>query len=406
MVLISKGRKATCNELPARVSFLPRSSIRLTSSAAAAAAESRIFAVVGWPAASYIRSTAVPSAPGLSDESTMFWGTISRNPHRLDNVAGVRRRRADHQRMVELPPFAINARRAPIAGMRNEGVVKGQFFVQFETGVGARDIPAAVAAVADNPRAPQQGEHHRAVGDIIARQAAVQQRQAAPAVAIVDPILRRQLDPVGPPEGAEGNLVDALAPANRRGKQCAIADERLVVDQLRADVDPPQARVQADGGSEAALLAERMRDLELREDGPAADRARRAGLFAAEDGLTRPGRRMPLFHREELRAVERPIEFPQIAAILLVRDDVAGTAKGFPMVGLDQQAGDGAAGRVEFNPVVFILDRRFIRRLGGRRGRRPQGQQPIDGVPHCGNIAGDEGDSWRGGGRPPPSARC
>ena len=38
--------------------------------------------------------------------------------------------------------------------------------------------------------------------------------------------------PVRPPDGAEGDLVDASALADRRGKQRPVADELIVVDDL------------------------------------------------------------------------------------------------------------------------------------------------------------------------------
>ena len=91
-------------------------------------------------------------------------------------------------------------------------------------------------------------------------------------------------------------------------------------------------------------------------------------------------------------AVQVVIQFPQIAMVFFPSHDVAGTAQHVPLLRLDDQPRDGAAGRVEFQAVTIVFQNRLVRRLGNGGRGRPQRQQAVDGISQGRNIAGHEGN--------------
>ncbi len=111
----------------------------------------------------------------------------------------------------------------------------------------------------------EQRDHHRSVGRQVAGQADVEQREPVPAVAVIDPVLRGELDRSRAIDRPEGDLVRALAVLDRRREERLVANVLLLVDQPGRDLDPAQPVVEPDRRRELAG-AERAGDLELGED--------------------------------------------------------------------------------------------------------------------------------------------
>jgi len=59
----------------------------------------------------------------------------------------MRRRLADQQRMIEFHACLRNSRFAPIARVREQGIVKNSFLAQFQPGVAGLPLEAAANAV-------------------------------------------------------------------------------------------------------------------------------------------------------------------------------------------------------------------------------------------------------------------
>src|SRR6266446_2403558 len=139
--------------------------------------------------------------------------------------------------MVELQSGSIGARGSPVAGMRDQGVVERQFLSEFQTRVRRHaSLIASSLAVGLNPRGAQQREHQGAFRLVIARKAAVEQRDASSPIAKLDPILRGKLLGGWPFDRAKGNFLDISTVSDRGRKQEAIADKFIVIQKFRSEV--------------------------------------------------------------------------------------------------------------------------------------------------------------------------
>src|SRR5437867_8523555 len=119
--------------------------------------------------------------------------------------------------MIELQPGAIDFSPAPIACMRDKRILEGKPPADLETGVrGHARLVAAAEAVSAEVVRPHQRKHQCAVGDEIARQAEVEQSDAVASVAVIHPLLRRELDPSGPLDCAKRNLLYVASILDRR----------------------------------------------------------------------------------------------------------------------------------------------------------------------------------------------
>src|SRR2546429_3012295 len=139
--------------------------------------------------------------------------------------AGVRRDFAREERMIELQPGAVNLGRAPVAGVRDKRIAEGEPFAHLETGVGThtRFVAAAEAVSAEVVRSHER-KHQRAVSDEIARQAEIEQGHATASVAVIHPLLRRELNASWPLDRSEGDLLHVASILERR------PEKRLVTD--------------------------------------------------------------------------------------------------------------------------------------------------------------------------------
>src|SRR5439155_12653333 len=148
--------------------------------------------------------------------------------------------------------------------------VKGAPGAQFEGGFGGQAwLVAAAEAIATEVVSAHQGEYERLARDEIARQTEVEQGNPAPAVAVVRPALRRELDSGRALEGAERDCLRVAPVLDGSGEQGLIANELFVVGQIRLDVHALDACIKANSRCKGAL-AERMGNAELREHRPAA----------------------------------------------------------------------------------------------------------------------------------------
>src|SRR5439155_27220965 len=111
-----------------------------------------------------------------------------------------------------------------------------------------------------------------AIRDKIARQAEVEQGHAAAAVAVIHPVLRRELDPNGPLDYAERNLLHVAPLLDGRREKRLVADVFLVVHEFGLDLDAAHAGVEPDARGEAAAR-EWMRHVELSKHRSTAERA-------------------------------------------------------------------------------------------------------------------------------------
>ena len=139
---------------------------------------------------------------------------------------------AAYQGMIELQSVAEDACLAPVAGVGNQGVLHGPLLAQLKPRVGRHSrLIAAAEAVGAQRVGTEQGDHHGAVGDEVAGQADIEQGEPAAAVAVVDPVLRGELDGGGSVDRSERDLVRALALLDRRREKRLVADILLLVDQ-------------------------------------------------------------------------------------------------------------------------------------------------------------------------------
>jgi len=282
-------------------------------------------------------------------------------------VPWVRECLAHQERIVELQPVAHRARRAPIALMRNQGVVEDQLLSQFEAGVrGHARLVAAAEPVGHDPRRAHQGEHQSAVADDMARQAPVEQREAPLAVAVVDPVLRRKLDPLGPFHRAEGDFVSASARANRRGEQRLVSDELVVVADAGLDIDSRQPSVEPNARGERAFGPEGVRHAELGEDGPSDAGARVPFELMAEGRLAGLGHGLFARHGDAAAAIQRLVQLPKVAAVVLARHHIGRAQQDFPVARLDPQAGHGPGGRVQAHATVLVFQAQAFGPSGDR----------------------------------------
>src|SRR6266446_9879995 len=136
--------------------------------------------------------------------------------------------------MVEFQSGSIDARVFPVAGMREQGVVERQFFPELQTRVRRHaSLIASSLAVGLNPRRAHQRKHQCAFRYVIARKAAVEQRDASLPVAILHPVLGWKLLGGWPLDRAKGDLLDISTVSDRSRKQDAIANRFIVVQKLR-----------------------------------------------------------------------------------------------------------------------------------------------------------------------------
>ena len=234
--------------------------------------------------------------------------------------------RPGDQRVVEFEPSSIDASLLPATQVRDKRIVERALFAQLQSQVGrhARLVPAK-KGISGNHRGAHQGEDERAVGDVIARQTAIQKRYAFGAVTPVDPVLGRKLLRGGTLNAAERDFVEPLAARDRSRDQHAVADEFIIVEYLGLNIHTLNAAIEAHSGSKPAT-AERMRYLELR---PYRTNFRHAAASHPLVTQVRPSwSRQAVFpsHSGKPGAVQRSIQLPEIAAILLLGDDVRGAA--------------------------------------------------------------------------------
>ena len=149
---------------------------------------------------------------------------------RVRQAAGVRHGLVHQKRPVEFQAAAMELGLAGRAGVRHEGVVEGQLTAELQARVRAhpRLVPAA-EAVGHDPRRAHQRQEHRPAACEIASQSAVEDRQAVFAIAVVGPILRRELDRRGALDRPEGDFVHGAAGRDRRREEDLVADEFLVI---------------------------------------------------------------------------------------------------------------------------------------------------------------------------------
>src|SRR5438094_2642234 len=97
----------------------------------------------------------------------------------LGKSARVPGHRPGDQRVVEFEPSPIDASLLPATQVRDKRIVERALFAQLQSQVGrhARLVPAK-KGISGNHRGAHQGEDERAVGDVIARQTAIQKRYA------------------------------------------------------------------------------------------------------------------------------------------------------------------------------------------------------------------------------------
>ena len=166
----------------------------------------------------------------------------------------------------------------------------------------------------------------------------VEECEPPAAIAVVHPVLRGELDRRGPLDRPERDLVRALASFDRRREQRLVANVLLAIDQSGRDVDPAQARIEPDRRREPPG-AERARDPELGEDRPGDHRSRLSLPLVAEDRLAALRHLLLSRHRDPAATVQSLVELPEVAPVLLARDDVALARQHLPIAGLDPQAG-------------------------------------------------------------------
>jgi hypothetical protein len=90
--------------------------------------------------------------------------------------------------------------------------VKAKALPKFETGLGRdRGIETSHGRVEQEFGRTHQREHQSAISDIVTRQPAVQQRNTATTVTVVDPVLGRIFDSCLALNRPEGNFVELFA---------------------------------------------------------------------------------------------------------------------------------------------------------------------------------------------------
>src|SRR6266516_65448 len=168
----------------------------------------------------------------------------------------------------------------------------------------------------------------------------------------------------GPFDCTERNLVKPPAALDRSREQDPIAHKLVLIQNPRLDVNAADARVESDRGREAAI-AERVGNAEFGKNRPPVRSPIAAHPFVAK---VRPrGRRQPALtgHGCESAAVEGPIKFPKVAAVLLARYDVRRLdAEVLPLsrsVGsFHQQLPHRPGPKVKSDAVILVLDRTGI----------------------------------------------
>src|SRR5439155_10300009 len=121
---------------------------------------------------------------------------------------------------------------------------------------------AAEEGIGRDPRRAHQREHQRAIGNVVAGKAAIEQGDAPYAVAAIHPMLSREFLLNGPFDRTERNLVKPPAALDRSREQDPIAHKLVLIQNPRLDVNAADARVESDRGREAAI-AERVGNAEF-----------------------------------------------------------------------------------------------------------------------------------------------
>ena len=163
---------------------------------------------------------------------------------------------------------------------------------------------------------PQYRKHHRRVGHDIARQPRIEDRQSLLAIAVINPVLGGELDPEGALDGAEGDLMGALAILDRGRKQGLVTHILFVVYQLQLTLDARQFGVDPHGRRVSARI-ERVGHVELGVDRSGLQAARQTLELVAEPRLTGPGHWLAVRHRDLAAPVQTPVQLPEIAPVLL-----------------------------------------------------------------------------------------
>ena len=109
--------------------------------------------------------------------------------------------------------------------------------------------------------------------------------------------------PAGRSTAPEGNFLHVAAGPDRGGEEGLVADEGVLVDDPRLEIDARQARVEANARGERAF-PKGMRNAELGEDRAAHGPARIAGELVAEGGLATLRHGLLAGHGEAAAAVQ------------------------------------------------------------------------------------------------------
>src|SRR3954454_11522421 len=165
---------------------------------------------------------------------------------------------------------------------------------------------------------------------VVAGQTTIQQSDSVPTIAVIDPILGRELLRLRAFDSAEWYLVKGSSVLDRRWHQHAVANEFLAVQNVCFEIEPRNPIVNPDSCGER-VCAESMPHLQFGENGPAPQRGLFAALLIAESGgaglrdIQRPR------HDHILKSVQIFVELPEIALVSLTGDNIGRAGECFPI---------------------------------------------------------------------------